>query len=154
MKDMNNNFFFSSVYIFVVKGGFALVLFLCSAYMKVIVNRLKFEEGKDREDERKERENLVKNKDESSNNTLNILMINDKKHKNKTSNKEFLLNFFHTHISLLFLPLTLSFLLQIISLYLYTFVKTTSEVMKRNPYLIFILIQTFSSISSLLPLLF
>lgn len=154
MKDMNNNYFLSSVYLFVVKAGFSLVIFICSSYMKEIVNHLIYEERKFGKDESKEMENTVINKDINNNSSSNVLKEKEKNKEINTNNKEFLQNFFHTQIFLVFLPLTLSFCLQIISLYIYTFVKSTSEIMKRNPYLIFILVQTISFISSLLPVLF
>lgn len=83
--------------------------------------------------------NEVNNCSESSSSSI--------KNENKVKNKRnsFITNFFFTHISLLFIPLPITYLLQVVSLYLLSFVGTTVEAHKQLHYLIYCLVQAISS---------
>lgn len=142
---------------FVVKAGYSTVLFICSSYMKVIAKQLKKQQEDYIDENMKEKDDLKMEDDDDNNNNnsfSNVIFSKRNEEKNNNIKNNFLSNFFNTHISLLFTPLPLSFLLQVISLYLYTYVGTTADVMKQQPYIIFCLVQVMSSISSVLPLIF
>lgn len=122
----------------VVKAGLSSVHFLCSAYMKEIGKNIKI---------------ILSLDNEEKNQLINSNILNNKEVYTIIKKDNFLSKFFSTHISLLFIPLPLSSLLQFFSMYLLSFVGTTVDFQKQNHYLIYALVQGISVISALIPLL-
>lgn len=151
---MDDNYIFSVIFIFIVKTGFSSILFICSAYIKDLANTLKNKKKECVKEKNinKYNDNVIISGDCQQDQKL--LQLNQKENKKHVQKHKSISDYFYNHISLLFLPLSLSFLLQNISLYILSYVGTTSDVMKQKEYLIFALVQTLACISSLLPLIF
>lgn len=116
--------------------------------MKGIVKNMRnnMKDKNDKENENKEinnNEGRITKEVINHSETSSSLIKNENKEKNKR--KIFIIHFFFTHISLLFIPLTVTFLLQVVYLYLLSYVGTTTEVHKQLHYLIYCLVQAISS---------
>lgn len=148
-----HNYILTPTYMFIVKAGISSVLFICSSYMKEIVKQLKVQKNKYLK-EKKEVNNYLQIKSDDNEDLSDDSLILSKKENKNNRNRNSTSDFLYTHISLLFSPLPFTLFLQIISLYFFTFVGSTSDVMKNKAYLIFTLVQTISTVSSLLPLFF
>lgn len=140
IEDMENSYVFTSIYMVVVKAGFYSVLFFCSAYVRDIGRNIK--------------NKITARKEEDNEHVQTSFLINKKEGDKEDKKDDFVSKFFYSHVSLLFIPLPLSFLLQIVSLFLLSFVGSTIDLQKQNHYLIYALIQLIGSVTSLLPLLF
>lgn len=96
-----------------------------------------------------------KNKNEENNSILkNSYSVVNKEKKTTTTNNNYLYNFLRTHISLLFIPLPLHFLLQLVSLYLLAYIGCAEDAHKQLNYLIYCLEQFMSILFSIIPLIF
>lgn len=143
IKEIGYSHLLTVIYILIVKAGFPSILFYCSSYIKEMILILR--------DYKSRIINI--NISEENNHYISPQLYSTEENKNNKKDSS-INNFFFTHISLIFLPLPLSFLLQVVSLYILSYIGCTVDVQKQMHYLIYCLVQAVSTIFSLLPIIF
>lgn len=135
---------------FLIKAGFPTILFVCSGYVKELANNLN-NQSNNNKSYKKEKSDLKIYDSDASISPPNSTLLQKTEEKEGDKKKLSLSAFFNTFISLLFIPLPLLLLLQLVSFYLISHIGTTSDVMKQRKYIIFALVEVMSSVSSILP---